>query len=247
MTEIFWFLLDEYITKIYLIVDFFDFFNKDKYQREMGFFSFTASFLVTVILSIAASIEYFSKVRECLEDFFDHFLGLISDFFKLLGFVIVAPIAIVIWFFVGAFVINFCGMLFLYPLAITIIDLKNQNFQYQLFYFIFISLLVQIAFYLLAEFGRFLEKISYYLNEDLNLEKTKPISLFSECKTALTELFAKTSIRNIVFKLGGLFLMYVAFVILLVPLFFISIWNLIILPYEFIKFAFRGLVRAIRS
>jgi hypothetical protein len=247
MTEIFWFLLDEYITKIYLIIDFFDFLNKDKYQREMAFFSFTASFLVTVILSIVASIEHFSKVCEYLEDFFDHFFGLISDFFKLLIFMVVATIVIFIWFFVGAFVINLCGSLFLMPLAYTIVDLKSENFQYQLFYFIFLSLFVQIAFYLLAEFGRFLEKISYYLNEELNLEKTKPISLFSECKTALTELFAKTSIRNIVFKLGGLFLMYVAGVILLVPLFFISIWNLIILPYEFIKFAFRGLVRAIRS
>jgi hypothetical protein len=126
----------------------------------------------------------------------------------------------------------------------VVVDYRDTSALYQILNYAYLSLVLQIIFYLIAEFGMFLGKINYYLIGDTSSEKTKPVSLFSECKNGLIDLFSDTNIRNIVFKLGLLFAGYVVAVICLLPLCLYGIWNVIILPYAFTRFIFRRLVHS---
>jgi len=245
MADFFSFLLDEYVNKIYLLADFFK--PKDKVQKEYYFYVFVASSLVTVIVTAAASIEFFSNVKKCLNEIFEYFSKLLTSLFKLVILLISAPFFMVVGFFTCAFVIAICGILFLMPLALISVDYKNATTLAQLFMYFWISLILQAFLYLFAEFGRFIEKIIYYLNGDASSEKTKPVSLFSSCRNFIAEEFSDTNLRNLALKLASLFVMYVIAVASLVPLAILAIWNVIILPFLFIRFLFRGLVRSVRS
>ena len=247
MTEIFGFVFDEYVTNIYRLADYFSRENVtplDELIRQVYIISLFASSLVTVILVIVASIEFFSNIRKYLTNIFDHFFKLIANLFKLVLLLIGAPLSIVITFFMSALLIPFLGALFVYPLAMVVVNYRDATTLYQILNYAYLSLVFQIICYLIAEFGMFLGKINYYLIGETSSEKTKPVSLFSECKNALIDLFSDTNIRNIVFKLGLLFAGYVVAVICLLPLCLCGIWNVIILPYAFIRFIFRRLVHS---
>jgi hypothetical protein len=244
MTDFFSFLLDEYVSKIYWLVDFLGFTSKNKDLREFYFYIFVVSSVVTVIVSATASIEFFSNIRKNLNNIFDHFFKLISNLFKLVLLLISAPLQIILGFFMSAAFIGIFVIIISIPWTPIVVNFKKITTIDNFIYVILYTLILQASLYLIAEFGRFIEKINYYLNGDEDSEKIKPASFFSICKNYSTELFSDTNIRNLALRLVIFFAMYVVAVTSLFPLAFFTIWNVIILPYAFIRFIFRRLVHS---
>jgi hypothetical protein len=248
MTEIISFLFDEYVTKIYMVVDFVK--PMDNYNREIYFFCFFASSLFTIVLTLASSVKYFSDFSSSLKDIFDHFLKLISALFNFVLLLIAPPFAIVIWLFMGAFIVwLLCGT-FLFPLSKVIVDYKYNTLIEQIYVFLHIWIPINFAFFLIGILSLILKSINSYLLGDEHIISLTRVwigikEIFS------SKVFSKNYVLNFLCILGLSLLiflpLFVLFGFISVPLGMLGVINLIILPFALTRFLFRGLVRAIRS
>jgi len=244
MTEIISFLFDEYVTKIYMVVDFVK--PKDKYYREMYFFCFFTSSLFTIFLTLASSVKYFSDISSTLKNIFDHFLKLISGLFNFVLLLIAPPFVICVWLFVGAFIIGLFGFTYLLPLTHVIVDYKYNTLIEQIYVYSYIWISLNFAFFLLG----ILSLVSIDILSFLNGEKSSEFTLtwlWVEIKKFLSNKYSNNYALNLLSKLAIFLLGIILFGFIAPPLSFIGFLNLIIIPFAFIRFAFRGIVRAIRS